>query len=176
MLRFSALAAALLLAPPALAQGPKACTDLHPQLEFCTSGQSWQKDDRTVPEALGFFRMEGGGFGKVILEEVPGQAQIDPDLVQETIIAMVSRQIESAGGSVEVSSKQGGEIGGDLAGTIIYRFTRAGQDVLTMHSYLVSRNLVMQFITSTQQENRSAQDMHRSFLVSFKVQEPEILL
>ncbi|MFD1913777.1 hypothetical protein [Halodurantibacterium flavum] len=175
------VAAALCVAGLAIsawpAQADEACISLHPQVDFCADRAEWQQVDRTAPETLAFFRLPEGGFGKIILEEIPVSTSVDQEQIQETIVAMITRQIESAGGTVEVTERDGGEYGNDLVGTIVYELqASSGQDVLTLHSYLVSENLALQFITSTDSRNRAAYTLHKAFIDNFQISQVETFL
>jgi len=156
------------------------CPELHSQVSFCGTPADWQRLSLPVPETLGLWQYAGDGFGKVILQEGARGEAVTASSVEQAILARVNGQV-SGGGEVQVLSQGGGRVGGtrgDLVGTILYAFKSQGARMLTLHSYLVAQDLVMQFITVTRdrRDRSAARAMHRDFLSQFCINAPETLL
>jgi hypothetical protein len=61
---------------------------------------------------------------------------------------------------------------------LLYRYDVKGTTVITLHSYMVRNDMVMQFITAAPDmpDTDDARNTHRAFLSGFTFHQPEIAL
>ena len=157
--------------------GPKdACETLNERIEFCGLAAGWSRLERAVSEGIAVYTRPDHSVGKLIVELTGTTALRDRD-VQAAILDKVSGQIEKLGGSFDVIALRGGMMNRP-AGTILYRYKAAGTEVLTLHSYMVRKGMVMQFITAAPgvTDNDVARATHRTFLSGFSFSDPGVAL
>ncbi len=172
----AALAFAWLSAGAASAED---CPRLHEQLTFC-AGQpvQWERLTEGVPREMAIYLGPEKSVGKVLLEEVASPAAVTGHMVQRAILDKVRSQIAGLGGEMEVVDLTGMNLADRLQGTILYEFVAEDRPILTLHSYLVSAGLVVQFITATPDtgDRAAAEARHRTFLSAFRLEAPEAIL
>ncbi|MEQ8895471.1 MAG: hypothetical protein RID23_00135 [Roseovarius sp.] len=173
-----ALTMALAAASTATAQAaaPDACEQLTDRIEFCGETGGWSRLSRAVAEATAVYKRGDNTIGKLIVELTGTKALRDKD-VQSAILKKVSGQIRKLGGTLDVIALKGGMMNRP-AGTILYSYESRGTEVLFLHSYMVQKGMVMQFITVAPgvTDDAVARATHRTFLSGFTFSDPGVSL
>ena len=145
----------------------KKCFQLSETIEFCAERGRWHRLMREVPETLAVFVRDDKSIGKLIAQKAY-TADLDNADVQAAILNLVSKQIARLGGQLDVLALEDGMVNRP-AGTILYRYETSGSEVLTVHSYMVRRNMVLQFITAAPgvTDQKTATQTHKAFLSGF---------
>lgn len=154
----------------------KQCEQLTDRIEFCGESSGWSRLSRAVAEATAVYKRGDNSIGKLIVEMTGTKALRDKD-VQSAILKKVSGQIRKLGGSLDVIALKGGMMNRP-AGTILYSYEANGTEVLFLHSYMVRKGMVMQFITVAPgvTDNSIARATHRTFLSGFSFSDPGVAL
>ncbi len=167
-------AAIWLLASAAVAD----CSSVHRQVKFCDGADSWaRKTLRPRVEGIAVFGNDAGNAGKVIVQSARGQRitqdQLETEILKSLMLTGPQRRTEML-----IDEMSGGKVDGLPAGKLLYKITHRGAALQTVHSYLVARGLVIQFITMAPEDMAAeeAQRAHRRFLGHFKITEAEQLL
>jgi hypothetical protein len=173
-----ALSVGLAAASTASAQSasPDDCEQLTDRIEFCGESSGWSRLGRAVAEATAVYKRGDNTIGKLIVEMTGTKALRDKD-VQSAILKKVSGQIRKLGGKLDVIALKGGMMNRP-AGTILYSYETKGTEVLFLHSYMVEKGMVMQFITVAPgvTDNAVARATHRTFLSGFSFSDPSVAL
>lgn len=160
----------------ATATSNRGCEQLTDRIEFCGEASGWSRLGRAVAEATAVYTRGDNTVGKLIVELTGTKALRDKD-VQSAILKKVSGQIRKLGGTLDVIALKGGMMNRP-AGTILYTYETAKTEVLFLHSYMVRKGMVMQFITVAPgaEDDAVARATHRTFLAGFSFSDPGVAL
>ena len=153
------------------------CDSVHEKVQFCAEAGNWKASDLPRQNGLAVFRTKSGNAGKVIVESVSGnlvtQKILENAILKSLLLTGPNRKM-----SMLIDNMSIGKVDGLPAGNLEYKIPAGKLELRTMHSYLVSDGLVLQFITMTPAETRinAAKTLHREFLGHFRITRPEHLL
>ncbi len=153
------------------------CRNVHSEVSFCESDDTWSRLEKKYPEGLAIFSGALSSVGKVIVERAAGGAVTRKSVETAILRNLVLRQ-GGADRSFKIDRLEGSELDGHMIGNLQYQLPGKNRNLLTLHSYIVIDNLVVQVITVTQDKvsPENARNLHRDFLGHLQFGAPETLL
>ncbi len=156
------------------------CDAVHQRVVYCDGdgADSWAPSlhDPGV-DGIAVYGNEAGDAGKVIVQITTG-VKITQALLENAILRSLLTSGPEQKTEMLIDELSSGKVDGLPAGKLQYKVPLGGKQLRTVHSYLVSQGLVLQFITMTPlaTDAEAAQMLHREFLGHFRIQRAEQLL
>ena len=171
MFKYVATAVLMLGIAGPLAAKPKECDPVLMDYQFCPKNLWQRMHYKNAPEGLFVWRTNRTA-AKLIIEMIAVGSVPETEMVMDAIKDSVRQSlIDPSAVSFETAMFKDGDEQG--LGTVIYEIMMEGEPVRVHHSVLISGNLMMQYITSTSNDNdQDGSETHRSFVTSFKTVEP----